>query len=44
MRAGFYRAAVIPNLAKDRNNQPMDVVVMVKDVKPAQDETYEFDF
>jgi len=44
MRAGFYRAAVIPNLAKDRDNMPMDVVVMVKDVKPAHDETYEFDF
>lgn len=44
MRAGFYRAAVIPNLAKDRDNMPMDVVVMIKDIKAARDETYEFDF
>ncbi len=42
--AGFYRAAVIPNMAKDRENMPMDVVVMMKDVKPAYDESYESDF
>lgn len=44
VRAGFYRAAVIPNLAKDRENMPLDVVVMVKDIKPAHDETYDYDF
>ena len=44
MRAGFYRAAVIPNLVKDRDNMPVDVVVLMKDIKPAHDDTYEFDF
>ena len=43
-RAGFYRAAVIPNMAKDRDNMPMDVVVMMKDIKPAKDDTYDYDF
>jgi GNAT superfamily N-acetyltransferase len=43
-RAGFYRAAVIPNLVKDRDNMPVDVVVMMKDIKPAHDETYDYDF
>jgi L-amino acid N-acyltransferase YncA len=43
-RAGFYRAAVIPNMAKDRDNMPMDVVVMIKDIKPAKDDTYDYDF
>jgi L-amino acid N-acyltransferase YncA len=43
-KAGFYRAAVIPNMVKDRDNMPVDVVVMMKDVKPAHDEAYEYDF
>ncbi|SPF43369.1 GCN5-related N-acetyltransferase [Syntrophobacter sp. SbD1] len=43
-KAGFYRAAVIPNLAKDRENMPLDVVVMIKDVRPAHDDTYNYDF
>jgi L-amino acid N-acyltransferase YncA len=43
-KAGFYRAAVIPNMVKDRDNMPVDVVVMMKDVKPAHDETYDYDF
>jgi L-amino acid N-acyltransferase YncA len=43
-RAGFYRAAVIPNLVKDRDNMPVDVVVMMKDIKPAHDDTYDYDF
>ncbi len=43
-RAGFYRATVIPNMVKDRNNMPVDVVVMMKDIKPAHDETYDYDF
>ena len=44
MKAGFYRAATIPNLVKDRDNRPLDVVVMIKDIRPARDETYEYDF
>jgi ribosomal protein S18 acetylase RimI-like enzyme len=44
IRAGFYRAAVIPNLAKDRENMPLDVVVMTKDIRPAHDDTYDYDF
>jgi L-amino acid N-acyltransferase YncA len=43
-KAGFYRAAVIPNMVKDRDNMPVDVVVMMKDVKPAHDEAYDYDF
>ncbi|MFO7556341.1 MAG: GNAT family N-acetyltransferase [Desulfobacterales bacterium] len=43
-KAGFYRAATIPNLVKDRENNPLDVVVMMKDIRPARDETYEYDF
>ena len=33
--------AVISGLAKDRENQPVDVVVMVRDLKPCYD--YEYD-
>lgn len=43
-RAGFYRAALIPNMVKDRENMPVDVVVMMKDVRPAHDDAYEYDF
>jgi len=43
-KEGFYRAATIPNLVKDRENRPLDVVVMIKDIRPARDETYEYDF
>jgi GNAT superfamily N-acetyltransferase len=43
-RAGFYRAAHIPNMVKDRDSMPVDVVVMIKDIKPAHDEAYEYDF
>jgi len=43
-KAGFGRAAVIPNLVKDRENRPVDVVVMIRDVKPAHDEEYDYDF
>ena len=42
--SGFYRAAVIPNMVKDRENMPVDVVVMMKDVRPAHDDAYEYDF
>jgi hypothetical protein len=44
MKAGFYRAATIPNLVKDRENRPLDVVVIIKDIRPARDEAYEYDF
>jgi len=43
-KAGFYRVATIPNLVKDRENRPLDVAVMIKDIRPARDETYEYDF
>jgi L-amino acid N-acyltransferase YncA len=43
-KAGFYRAAVIPNMVKDRDNMPVDVVVMMRDVRPAHDEAYDYDF
>jgi hypothetical protein len=32
---------VIPGLVKDRENQPVDVVVMIRDLKPRYD--YEYD-
>ena len=43
-KSGFYRVATIPNMVKDRNNMPVDVVFMMKDVRPAQDDGYEYDF
>jgi ribosomal protein S18 acetylase RimI-like enzyme len=43
-KAGFHRAAVIPNMAKDRQNMPVDLAVMMKDIKPALDESYDYDF
>jgi len=43
-KAGFHRAAVIPNMVKDRQNMPVDVAVMMKDVKPAHDDAYDYDF
>jgi len=43
-KAGFYRAAIIPNMVKDRENMPVDIVVMMKDIKPAHDEAYDYDF
>ena len=42
-KAGFHRAAVIPNMAKDRQNMPVDLAVMMKDIKPALDESYDYD-
>jgi len=42
--AGFNRVAMIPNMVKDRDQQPVDIVVMTKDVKPPHDETYDYDF
>jgi len=43
-RSGFYRAALISNMVKDRENMPVDVAVMMKDVRPPQDNGYEYDF
>jgi len=43
-KAGFYRSALISNMVKDRENRPIDVVVMMKDIKPAHDEEYDYDF
>ncbi len=43
-RAGFYRSALIPNLVKDRENMPVDIAVMMKDVRPPHDEAYDYDF
>jgi L-amino acid N-acyltransferase YncA len=43
-KAGFHRAAVIPNMVKDRKNMPVDVAVMMKDVRPAHDDAYDYDF
>jgi len=39
-RAGFHRAAVIPNLVKDKENQPVDVVVMVRDIRMGYEDEY----
>jgi len=43
-KAGFNRVAVIPNMVKDRENMPVDVVVMMKDIRPAHDDAYDYDF
>lgn len=43
-KAGFHRAAVIPNMVKDRQNRPVDLAVMMKDIKPPLDESYDYDF
>ena len=43
-RAGFYSAAVLSNMVKDRENMPVDVVVMMKDVRPPHDDAYDYDF
>jgi L-amino acid N-acyltransferase YncA len=43
-KAGFYRAATIANMVKDQNNMPVDAVFMMKDVRPAYDDGYEYDF
>jgi L-amino acid N-acyltransferase YncA len=43
-KAGFHRAALIPNMVKDRQNMPVDLAVMMKDIKPPLDESYDYDF
>jgi hypothetical protein len=44
IRSRFHRAAVIPNMVKDRQNMPVDLVVLMKDIKPPMDESYEYEF
>jgi ribosomal protein S18 acetylase RimI-like enzyme len=44
IKAGFHRAAVLPNMVKDRLNQPVDLVVLMKDIKPPLDESYDYEF
>jgi L-amino acid N-acyltransferase YncA len=44
IKAGFHRAAVLPNMVKDRFNQPVDLVVLMKDIKPPLDESYDYEF
>ena len=43
-KVGFHRAAVIPNMVKDRQNMPVDLAVFMKDIKPPLDESYDYDF
>ena len=43
-KAGFHRAAMIPNMVKDRQNMPVDVAVMMRDIKPPLDDDYDYDF
>ena len=43
-KVGFHRAALIPNMVKDRQNMPVDLAVMMKDIKPPLDESYDYDF
>jgi len=43
-KAGFYHAAMIPNMVKDRQNMPVDLAVLMKDIKPPLDESYDYDF
>jgi len=43
-KAGFHRAAVIANMVKDRQNMPVDLAVLMKDIKPPLDESYDYDF
>jgi len=43
-KVGFHRAAMIPNMVKDRQNMPVDLAVMMKDIKPPLDESYDYDF
>ena len=42
--AKFHQMAYLPNLVKDRENRPVDLVVMTRDIKPARDEDYDYDF
>ncbi|MEJ2658483.1 MAG: GNAT family N-acetyltransferase [Desulfobacterales bacterium] len=44
IKAGFHHAAVIPNMVKDRLNMPVDLVVLMRDIKPPLDESYDYDF
>jgi len=43
-KEGFYLEACISNMVKDRENMPLDLVVMMKNIKPPLDESYDYDF
>jgi L-amino acid N-acyltransferase YncA len=42
-KTGFHKAALIPNMVKDRQNMPVDLAVLIKDIKPPIDESYDYD-
>jgi L-amino acid N-acyltransferase YncA len=42
-KTGYHKAALIPNMVKDRQNMPVDLAVLIKDIKPPMDESYEYD-
>lgn len=42
-KTGFHKTALIPNMVKDRQNMPVDLAVLIKDIKPPLDESYEYD-
>ena len=42
-KTGFHKAALIPNMVKDRQNMPVDLAVLIKDIKPLIDESYDYD-
>ena len=42
-RVGFQRAAVIPGLVVDKDDQPVDMVIMTRDLEiRTEDEVYHF--
>ncbi len=43
IKSGFHLAAVIPNMVKGRQNRPVDLVVLTKDIKPVHDENYAYE-
>ena len=42
-KTGFHRAALIPNMVRDRQNMPVDLAVLTKNIKPPIDESYDYD-
>lgn len=42
VKAGFHRAALIPNLAKNKDGMPLDIAVMTHDLKRPFDEADEY--
>ncbi len=41
-KAGFHRAALLPNLAKDKDGMPLDIAVLIYDIKRPYDEADEY--